>query len=165
MSGKKNKKRGVLPELQQHQQCAGYDQNQSQQGFFGKLFLEDRIGEAHRDQNAQFVNGNDHTGQPVLQSFVVAEPGGACSDSGKTDKQQFFFGNLPQFLSLSGDKNHKERKEKHHSRADHGTQIGFHPFNAELSENGGRSGEATSGALFFRLKPLFSRSSEKYLRQ
>ena len=102
---------------------------------------QDEGGEEDGDQDAQFVDGDDHAGRAILEGSVVAEPGGTGRSPGGQDKAELLTRHGMNFPELAGDGHHHPGHHQHHSGADRGAEVGLYSRDAGLSEDRGECGE------------------------
>ena len=131
----------VKRQSEQHQQRSRHDPRKTQRGFLRQLLVEHKIGEQHRYQNTQLVDGDYHAGRAVLQRPVVAKPAAAGGEAGQADEAQFVLGDGLQFSLLAGDEHHHPRHHQHHRRANGRPQIGLNPGDADFSKDGRQTGK------------------------
>ena len=100
--------------------------------FPGELFLEEQPGKRHSKQDTQLVNGSYQRSLASLQRPVITEPGQACGNAGKDQKEPAFRIDLPDpFLFPSGEYDDPGH-EQHEDGSDRRTQVGIDVFDCLL---------------------------------
>ena len=60
--------------------------------FSAQALMEHDVGEQHRDQNAQLIDGRDEAGRAELQRFVIAQPAGTRRQTRQADEAKLIWG-------------------------------------------------------------------------
>jgi len=102
---------------------------------------QNKGGEEDGDQDAQFVDGDNHAGGAVLERPVVAEPRGTGRSPGGQDETELSTRYGTDLAKLAGEGHHHPGHHQDHPGADRGTEVGLHPRDAGLTEDRGERGE------------------------
>ena len=100
--------------------------------------MEHDVGEQHRDQNAQLIDGRDEAGRAELQRFVIAQPAGTRRQARQTDEAKLIFGHRLHLALLALHKHHDPCHDEHHAGAQRRTEIGLDPGDADLAQDRGQ---------------------------
>ena len=125
----------------QHGQRPPNEQRQPDEVPPADRLLQDEGGEEDGDQDAQLVDGDDHAGGTVLEGPVVAEPGGTGGCPGGKDEAELPARYSADLMKFPGDGHHRPSHHQDHPGADRGTEVGLHPRDSGLAEDGGERGE------------------------
>ena len=70
-----------------HHKRSYNNKDESGKRFLRQLFLKHKIGKQYGYNDTEFINGDDHADETVLNGIVITDPGSTRRQSGKNQKQ------------------------------------------------------------------------------
>ena len=117
------------------------EEGEPNKGSLSGSLPQDEGGEEDGDQDAQLVDGDDHTGGAVLEGPVAAEPGGTRRGPGGEDEAELTTRHSTDLPELPCDSDHHPGHHQDHPGADRSTEVRLHARNAGLTEDRGEHSE------------------------
>ena len=132
---------GVFLAPNGHRKRADDHETQTEEGFFAEFFVEKDVGKSDGDDQTEFVDGDNHTDDAILNGVVVTQPGCAGRQTGKQDKNELVPVNFADFVLFAFEKDDKPCHDEYDAGADGCAQIGLDTRDTDLGQNGGERGK------------------------